>query len=103
MPPYIDETIEQPKLFYSDGDGNYVPFPGIQSIVLPKIDDPEYTDTVRIWNPADELSFSMTLTHRSSRIWKKQFHAFKTRLMRSVRTMKRQKEKQRRNRLKGKV
>lgn len=103
MPPHTDVTIELPKLYYSDNDGNYVPFPGIQEITLPKIDNPMYADAVCIWNPADKLSFSMTLTHRSSRIWRRQFHAFSNKIRRTIRTQKRKKERQRRDRLKGRT
>ena len=101
MPPFIDGIIEPPKLYYSDGDGNYVPFTGIQEAVFelemqhdPNIVAPSFTQT-------GELCFTLKMTPASSRRWRKQFHAFSNKIQRTIRTAKRQKEKQRRNRLKG--
>ena len=103
MPTYIDGIMEPPKLYYSDGDGNYVPLMGIQEAKFkleiqndPNIVVPSFTQT-------GELCFSLTMTPASSKRWKKSFHAFSNHIKRTVRTMKRQKEKQRRNRLKGKA
>lgn len=100
MPPYIDGIMEPPKLYYSDGDGNYVPFTGIQEAKFkleiqndPNIVVPSFTQT-------GELCFSLTMTPASSKRWKKSFHAFGNRIMRTIRTCKRQKEKGRRRRLK---
>ena len=100
MPPYIDGKTEPPQLFYSDGDGNYVPFTGIQEAVLrleqkydPDVIVPAFTET-------GELCWNLTLTAKSTRRWRKTFHTFKNRLMRERRTAKRQKEKQRRLMLK---
>ena len=101
MPPRTDVTIDPPKLYYSDGDGNYVPFTGIQEAKFkleiqndPNIVVPDFTQT-------GELCFSLTMTPASSKRWKKSFHAFGNRIRRTIRTCKRQKEKERRNRLKG--
>ena len=101
MPPHTDVTIGPPKLYYSDGDGNYVPLTGIHEAKFkleiqndPNIVVPSFTQT-------GELCFSLTMTPSSSKRWKKSFHAFSNNIKRTVRTMKRQKEKQRRNRLKG--
>lgn len=103
MPPFIDGIVEPPTLFYSDGDGNYVPFTGIQEAVFnlemkhdPNIVVPSFTQT-------GELCFTLTMTPASSRKWRKQFHSFSNRIQRIIRTEKRKKEKQRRNRLKGKT
>lgn len=101
MPPYIDGIMDPPKLYYSDGDGNYVTFTGIQEAKFkleiqndPNIVVPSFTQT-------GELCFSLTMTPASSKRWKKSFHAFSNKIRRTVRTRKRQKEKERRNRLKG--
>ena len=103
MPTFIDGIMDPPKLYYSDGDGNYVPFTGIQEAVFeleiehdPNIVVPSFTQT-------GELCFSLTMTPASSKRWKKTFHAFSNKIRRTIRTLKRQEEKQRRNRLKGKV
>lgn len=103
MHPLTECIIDPPKLYYSDGDGNYVPLTGIQEAKFkleiqndPNIVVPNFTQT-------GELCFSLTMTQLSSKRWKKLFHAFNNNIKRTIRTMKRQKEKQRRDRLKGKV
>ena len=103
MPTYIDGIMEPPMLYYSDGDGNYVPFMCIQEAKIkleiqngPNIVVPSFTQT-------EELCFSMTMTPASSKRCQKILHAFSNRIKRKARTMKRQKEKQRRDRLKGKI
>lgn len=100
MPPYIDGAIESPEVYYSDGDGNYVSFTKIQKTVLelemqndPNIVDPSFTQT-------GELCFSLKMTPASSRRWRKTFHAFSNKIRRTIRTCKRQKEKERRRKLK---
>ena len=103
MLTFIDGIMDPPKLYYSDGDGNYVPLTEIQEAVFkleiehdPNIVVPSFTQT-------GELCFSLTMTPASSKRWKKTFHAFSNKIRRTIRTLKRQEEKQRRNRLKGKV
>jgi len=89
MPTYIDGIMDPPILYYSDGDGNYVPFMGIQEakFKLEIQNDPNIV--VPSFTRARELCFSLTMTPASSKRWKK-----------SIRTCKRQKEKERRRRLK---
>lgn len=102
MPPkLIDGIMEPPTLYYSDGDGNYVPFTGIQEATFyleiqndPDIVKPSFTET-------GELCFTLNMTPASSKRWRKTFHAFSNHIRRTIRKMKRQKEKQRRDRLKG--
>lgn len=101
MPPHTDVTIDPPKLYYSDGDGNYVPFTGIQEAKFkleiqndPNIVEPGFTQT-------EDICFSLTMTPASSKWWRRSFHAFSNKIRRTVRTSKRKKEKERRNRLKG--
>jgi len=103
MPPFIDGIMEPTKLYYSDGDGNYVKLSDVQDAVLelemkndPDIVMPSFTET-------GELCFTLNMTPASSRRWRRTFHAFSNHIRRTIRTMKRQKEKQRRDRLKGKV
>lgn len=100
MPPYIDGIMEPQILYYSDGDGNYVPFMGIQeaTFTLEIQNDPNIV--VPSFTPAEELCFSLTMTPASSKRWKKSFRAFGNRIMRTIRTCKRQKEKERRRKLK---
>lgn len=101
MPPHTDVTIDPPRLYYSDGDGNYVPFMGIQEakFKLEIQNDPNIV--AQSFTQTGELCFSLTMTPASSKRWEKSFHAFSNHIKRTVRTMKRQKEKQRRDRLKG--
>lgn len=101
MPPYIDGIIEPPSLFYSDGNGNYISFTEIQEAVfnLEMKHDPNFV--VPSFTQTGELCFTLTMTPASSRRWRRQFHAFSNRIRRTIRTEKRKKEKQRRNRLKG--
>ena len=101
MPPFIDGIVEPSQLFYCDGDGNYVPLTGIQQAVFqlemehnPNVVAPSFTET-------GELCFSVKMTPESSRKWRKQVHAFSNHIRRTIRTIKRRKEKQRRDRLKG--
>lgn len=101
MPPFIDGKIEPRQLFYCDGDGNYVPFTGIQDAVFelemkkdPNVVAPSFTQT-------GELCFTLQMTPASSKRWRKTFHTFSNHIRRTIRTVKRRKEKQRRARLKG--
>ena len=103
MPPHTDVTIDSSKLYYSDGDGNYVPFTGIQEAVFELEIKHDPNTVVPSLSQTGELCVSLTMTPASSKRWKKAFHAFSNSIKRTVRTMKRQKEKQRRDRLKGKV
>ena len=100
MPPHTDVTIDLPKLYYSDGDGNYVPFTGIQEakFKLETQNDPNIV--VPGFTQAKELFFSLTMTPASSKRWRRSFHAFSNKIRRTIRTRKRQKEKERRRRLK---
>lgn len=100
MPTFIDGIMDPPTLYYSDGDGNYVPFTRIQEANFrleiqndPNIVAPSFTQT-------GELYFSLTMTPASSKQWKKTFHAFSNKIRRTIRTSKRQKEKERRRKLK---
>ena len=104
MPPkLIDGITEPPTLYYRDADGNYVKFTDIQQAVfeLEMKDDPGIVSP--LWTETGELCFSLQMTPMSSRMWRRIFHAFTNHTRRTIRTMKRQKEKQRRNRLKGKL
>ena len=102
MPPHTDVTIDLPKLYYSDGDGNYVPFTGIQEAVfeLEIEHDPNIDIVVPSFSQTGELRVSLTMTPASSKRWRKSFHAFSNKIRRTIRTCKRQKEKERRRRLK---
>jgi len=103
MPPHTDVTIDPPKLYYSDGDGNYVPLIGIQEAVFELEIEHDQNIIIPSLSQTGELCFSLTMTPASSKRWKRSFHAFSNHIKRTVRTTKRQKEKQRRDRLKGKV
>ena len=103
MPPFVDGIMEPPTLYYSDGDGNYVKFTDIQQAVFNLEMKDESGIVVPAWTETGELCFSLKMTPRSSRRWRRIFHAFTNHTRRTIRTIKRQKEKQRRNRLKGKV
>lgn len=98
MPPRTDVTIDPPKLYYSDGDGNYVPFTGIQQTVI--IEEAKYNSETfePIWTEAGELTF--TLTEKSNRHIRKMFNRIMNSIHRNKRRAKRRKEKARRTRLK---
>ena len=101
MPPHTDVTIDLPKLYYSDGDGNYVPLTGIQEAVFELEIEHDPNIVVPSLSQTGELCVSLTMTPASSKRWRKSFHAFSNKIRRTVRTSKRKKEKERRNRLKG--
>ena len=101
MQMFIDGIMEPPTLYYSDGDGNYVPLTEIQEVDFkleiqndPNIVAPSFTQT-------GDLCFSLKMTPASSRQCRKTFNALSNKIRRTIRTCKRQKEKERRNRLKG--
>ena len=100
MPTYIDGVIESPELYYSDGDGNYVSFTKIQKTVLELEMKNDLNIVAPSFTQAGELCFSLKMTPASSRRWRKTFHAFSNKIRRTIRTCKRQKEKERRRRLK---
>ncbi len=100
MPPYIDEIHEPGQLFFSTGDGLFVPFPGIQALTLPKIDDPAYADAVCI-KEATDLTITGQLTKQSEKSLKKLFRPMMQKRMRAIRKYKRKKEKIRRMILKS--
>ena len=101
MPPFIDGKTEPPSLFYSDGDGNYVPFTmreietiNDEIVYCPESIVPSFTET-------GELTFTMKLTPKTSRSFKKLMRPIQNKFMRAIRTAKRMKEKRRRAILKG--
>ena len=101
MPPFIDGKTEPPSLFYSDGDGNYVPFTmreieiiQDESVYCPESIVPSFTET-------GELTFTMKLTKKSHRDMIKLFMSVQNKIRRAIRTAKRMKEKRRRAILKG--
>lgn len=101
MPPRTDVTIDPPKLYYSDGDGNYVPLTGIHEAVFELEIEHDPNIVVPSFTQDGELCFSLTMTPASSKRWRRSFHAFSNKIRRTIRTSKRQKEKERRNCLKG--
>lgn len=98
MPPHDCEGIIGP-LFFSTGDGKYVPFPGIQEMTLPKVDDPKYADAMSIQSAVD-TSMTFEMTHRSARRLYKSIRAAINHAKRKRRQWKRWKEKTRRSGLK---
>ena len=85
-------------MFYRDKDGNMVPFTGIQ---LAEVIE-ENVEFVRSWIPEqNEFTFTAELTKQSARKWKKMVRKYDNKVMRTVRTIKRRKEKYRRARLKA--
>lgn len=103
MPPYkqfIEGVSEPARFFYRSHDGEYVPLTEIQNITL--LDEIKYDPSViyPLWTETGELSFSISLTHKSSRRMRKMMQALKNSMMRSRRTAMRRKEKARRTLLK---
>ena len=99
MPPHDCIGYVGPLFFRMD-NGEYVPFPGIQEMTLPKVDDPAYAQTIRTMNTCETFSAEMKLTYRSVRKFYKMVHADINQAKRKRRRFKRQKEKARRNTLK---
>lgn len=100
MPPHDCEGYIGP-LFFRMGDGEYVPFPGIQEMTLPKVDDPKYTEATNITNAVDSsIQFEIKMTHRSARRFYRMLRADINRSRRIQRRWKRLQEKVRRNTLK---
>lgn len=100
MPTYIDGIMDPPKLYYSDGDGNYVPLTGIQEAKF-KLEIQNNTSIVApSFTQTGELCFSLKMTPASSKQWRRSFLAFSNKIRRTIRTCKRKKEKERRRRLK---
>ena len=65
MPTYIDGIMDPPKLYYSDGDGNYVPFTGIQEAVFELEIEHDPNIVVPSLSQAGELCVSLTMTPAS--------------------------------------
>lgn len=86
-------------LFIRTGNGEYVPFPGIQEMTLPKTDDPAYTDSIQITDTC-EATIQMEITNRFARRFYKMIRADINHARRRRRRFKRLKEKVRRNTLK---
>lgn len=98
MPTRLIEGLSdiESTFFYCDGDGNYVPLSGtLQDIVFdevkynPETFVPDFTET-------GELFFSVRMNRRTSKRIRKAF-GITGRFRRQVRSMKRRKEKIRRN------
>lgn len=100
MPPYIDGIHEPGQLFFRTGDGLFVPFPGIQELMLPKTDDPAYADAVCI-KEAAESTITGQLTKQSEKALKKLIRPMMNKRIREIRKYKRKKEKIRRMILKS--
>ena len=98
---FIDGKEEPLQLFYSTGDGEYVPFTGIQqaTIIEEQKYDPELIRPSFLEN--GELTFTLSLTKRSRRNIKKLFREISNKIGRSIRKVKRAKEKERRAKLKS--
>jgi hypothetical protein len=100
MPPHDCEGYIGP-LFFKVGNGEYVPFPGIQEMTLPKVDDPKYADAVSVQSAVDtSMTIEMKMTYRSARMLYKTLRADINRAKRRRRRFMRWKEKIRRNTLK---
>jgi len=99
MPPHDCEGYIGP-LFFKVGNGEYVPFPGIQEMTLPKVDNPVYAETIQAINACETFSAEMKLTHRSVRRFYRMLRADINRARRRRRRFKRWQEKVRRNTLK---
>lgn len=100
MPPYIDEVHEPGQLYFRADGGLFVPFPGIQEMTLPKIDDPAYADAVCI-KEATDFTIIGQLTKQSEKSLKKLIRPMMNKRMRAIRKYKRKKEKIRRMILKS--
>ena len=102
MPPFIDGKTEPSSLFYCDGDGNYVPFINVKPVNI-IIDESRYCpeSIAPSFTRTGELTFTMKLTPKSTKEFKKSFRSIDNRIRRAIRTAHRMKEKARRSRLKG--
>ena len=101
MPPYIEGKTDPPRLFYCDGDGNYVPFTKIEDITFRKELEDNPDSITPSWTETGELCFTATFTPRTSRRFWRMVHAWNNHMCRERRTAKRQKEKERKRKLKG--
>jgi len=99
MPPHDCEGYIGP-LFFKVGNGEYVPFPGIQEMTLPNSDDPEYVKAISAMSACGEIQMEFKLTNKSVRHVFKRIRADINRARRRRRRFKRWQEKVRRNTLK---
>lgn len=99
MPPFDEDgnIIEPGQLYIENCNGEFIPFGGIQPIDT--IQDSRY-DYGAEWLNQESVTLSFSMTHKSTRVFRKMIHRNMNCMKRVCRTLARRKEKLRRESLK---
>lgn len=101
MHQFIDGISEPAQFYFRNADGNFVPFTGIQEITIQEEVKYNPGSIIPTFDRAGELCFTTKITPKSLRDFRKMIRSIENYCMRRRRTFIRNKEKERRNRLKG--